>query len=315
MPIQTSGFISMANLAAEFGGTVPRSLHQFYRGGALVPNVAVNNNVPTSGAISLGQFYNAANVFAFSFAGGTNLNLRTLAVAAGWNQSAPVQATNTAAVTGAPALTINGAFPGGVNLINNSTITGNTGATGSTGTHGAAGSGGSGGFAGSGGGASGNGGPGAGGLIAVTASVACTINNNGSIIGGTGGLGGSAGTRSGGGGGGGAGGFNSNIGESGQPVPGGNGGRGFSVATGAALAGAFPFMESNSPAAGRGGAGGASGLAGAAGGGNSSGTPGGAGGSAGAAASVGGTGSQGLYISGNANVTWAATGTLSGGVA
>jgi hypothetical protein len=62
MPLQTSGPISLANIAAEFGGTAPHSLSEYYRGGGLVPNAAANNAIPTGGAISLNQFYGAANL-------------------------------------------------------------------------------------------------------------------------------------------------------------------------------------------------------------------------------------------------------------
>ena len=61
MALQTSGAISLADLATEFGDTTPYSMSEFYRGGSLVPNSAANTSVPTSGAISLGNFYGAQN--------------------------------------------------------------------------------------------------------------------------------------------------------------------------------------------------------------------------------------------------------------
>jgi hypothetical protein len=59
MPIQLSGVISIQDLVTEFGGTAPHSLNAYYRGGPLVPNVSINNAIPTSGPISLNQFYGA----------------------------------------------------------------------------------------------------------------------------------------------------------------------------------------------------------------------------------------------------------------
>ena len=59
MTIQPSGVISIQDLVTEFGGTAPHSLNEYYRGGALVPTNAANNNIPTAGAISLNQFYGA----------------------------------------------------------------------------------------------------------------------------------------------------------------------------------------------------------------------------------------------------------------
>jgi len=60
MALQGSGAISIGNLATEFGGGAPHSLTEYYRGGGLVPNTSQNNGVPTSGAISLTNFYGAA---------------------------------------------------------------------------------------------------------------------------------------------------------------------------------------------------------------------------------------------------------------
>ena len=61
MPLQSSGAISFDNLQTEFGNTNPIPLSDYYRGGGLVPNITENNNVPTSGAISLFNFYSASN--------------------------------------------------------------------------------------------------------------------------------------------------------------------------------------------------------------------------------------------------------------
>lgn len=48
-------------LQTEFGGTNPISLNEYYRGGGLVPDIPANSAVPTSGAISLSNFYGATN--------------------------------------------------------------------------------------------------------------------------------------------------------------------------------------------------------------------------------------------------------------
>lgn len=61
MAIKTSGSLSIQDIVNEFGGSSPHSLGEYYRGGGLVPDVPLNNNVPTSGAISLDDFYGAAN--------------------------------------------------------------------------------------------------------------------------------------------------------------------------------------------------------------------------------------------------------------
>ena len=62
-----SGAISMQDLIDFFGGAPnatipyypPNNLGSFYKGGAVVPNIAQNAAIPTSGAISLSNFRNA----------------------------------------------------------------------------------------------------------------------------------------------------------------------------------------------------------------------------------------------------------------
>jgi len=58
MALQSSGQITIANIVTEFGGTAPHNLTEYYRGGAYVPNgPAGNASIPTSGQISLTNFY------------------------------------------------------------------------------------------------------------------------------------------------------------------------------------------------------------------------------------------------------------------
>lgn len=57
MTLPRSGQITLAMIAAEFGGSPPYSLSQFYRGGGRVTRN--NLNVPVSGPISLGHFLGA----------------------------------------------------------------------------------------------------------------------------------------------------------------------------------------------------------------------------------------------------------------
>ena len=59
MTLQSSGAISLSNIASEFGGSTPHSLSEYYRGGGLVPNHSNTNSIPTSGQISFSQFYGA----------------------------------------------------------------------------------------------------------------------------------------------------------------------------------------------------------------------------------------------------------------
>jgi hypothetical protein len=65
MPLPSSGTLTLGQLQTEFGGTNPVGINEYYRGGALVPNTPSNVNVPTSGTISLANFYSASKQLGF----------------------------------------------------------------------------------------------------------------------------------------------------------------------------------------------------------------------------------------------------------
>lgn len=233
----------------------------------------------------------------------TNANLRTLALAAGWDGITQVVATINSGIyissnaTGTPALTINGSFPNGVRLNNNGFIVG---------------------MGGNGGTCTGvtNGGPGSpGGLALSVSGVTTFISNSGTIAGGGGGGGaGGASLKSGGSatGGGGGGGRSSNAlnssgggaGTGGATVNGNAGADGTVIEAGGGGSGGI-VTPSPYALAGGGGNGGDWGTAGSNGGNGTGGTTnysGGSGGSAGGA------------ISGDSNITWLATGTRLGSI-
>jgi hypothetical protein len=267
-----------------------------------------------SGAISMSQGYGKANQFAFSFNGGTNVDLRTAAINAGWNQSSKVIATNTGTVsansTGAYALVINGSFPNGVEFVNNGNVIG-------AGGNGGNGSGGTslgppiGGSNGSGGGP------------ALVAYVGAQVRNNGTIAGGGGGGGGGQGQYNiftdkgsffyyhigagGGGGGRSSAAVNSSGGSGGGTVgyQGGSSGGGAGTFSGQGGGGAGAVVYTGSLYGGSGGGGGGWGSGGGSGGGG-----------AGAQSSGGpyGGGSGGAAVNGNGNITWLATGTRLGAI-
>ena len=66
MAVTSSAPISITDLVTEFGGSTPHALTEYYRGGSLVPDTATNASVPTSGAISLTNFYGSSSVTAWS---------------------------------------------------------------------------------------------------------------------------------------------------------------------------------------------------------------------------------------------------------
>lgn len=57
MALPSSGTLTMADIAGEFGGSVPHSLSEYYRGGSLVPDTSLTASIPTSGLIKLSDFY------------------------------------------------------------------------------------------------------------------------------------------------------------------------------------------------------------------------------------------------------------------
>jgi hypothetical protein len=59
MAIPLTGTISLTDIQTEFGGTNPASLSEYYKGGAYVLSTDYAPNVPTSGKISLSDFYGA----------------------------------------------------------------------------------------------------------------------------------------------------------------------------------------------------------------------------------------------------------------
>lgn len=60
MPVKSSGSISIQDIVNEFGGTPPHSINEYYKGGAFVPVSNANAKVPSSGKITLEDFYGAS---------------------------------------------------------------------------------------------------------------------------------------------------------------------------------------------------------------------------------------------------------------
>jgi len=317
--------ISMTTIATEFGGTVPHSLSEYYRGGGLVPNTPGNSAIPTSGQIAMGNFYGSANRVAIALTIAANTDNYDVYTNRGPTY---VAGTSDITVTVNPGITVGSTtipayamlVPNAFNpadtvtIINNGVIQGMGGGGGTGGVGRFVPSGSS--FAGAPGGAGGS---------ALYVNRPVTVTNNGTLAGGGGGGGGGGGAgyaggkvqsaSSGSGGGGGAGRSGGTAGSGGAATPGG----GVAGNTGSAgtspAGGAGGPQRNNPPANARGGAGGtgggrgAAGIAGSAGGVNPS--PG-----TGTNAQPGGPGgAAGNYIVGNPFVTYPATGTRQGGVA
>lgn len=87
MPCPASGQISIADLVAEFGGTAPHALSEYYRNAGLVP--ANNTNVPTSGECGLTNFYSAVNEIQHTHSSNTtNQNYATV-FGSNWGTAVP----------------------------------------------------------------------------------------------------------------------------------------------------------------------------------------------------------------------------------
>lgn len=313
MPLNPSGPISIG------GSTVGQSIN-LELGRAATATSSLNDSalrslagVP-SGQISLSNFYGKSNAFSFNLSG-SNVNLRSSAVAAGWDQTSQVIATITSGTTisstgtGTPALTINGSFPNGVSLINGGIILGRGG------------NGGNGANAPGGGASSPAGGTGNIGGAALAVSVPVTINNTSGFI-------------RGGGGGGGGGGGRTYVNRGAWAVAGGGGGGGIGTSSGgpggtASSPNGAPYFRVGNPGSGgtattvgSGGTGGSlsgpyfigTGGTGGAGGnfgsGGASGNP--ATGNTGGPGAGGGGGAAGPAVTGNSFVTWNGTGTRTG---
>lgn len=287
MAIPSTGPLAFTTIQAEFGGTNPIGLNEYYRGGPFVPNSSATLTIPTSGTIAANNFYGTANRVSipltiasptYNYDVYTNRGPGYISgisdITVTVNPSILVGTTSAAAYS---MLVPNTFSPGDtVTIVNNGVI------------QGLGGSGGPSVFAAN------PGSPGGGGSNALYVNRPTTIQNNSVIAGGGGGGGGGAGYTPnkggsdwGSGGGGGAG-YNAGAGGAGPY----GGSPGTSAAGGAG--GTGPYNS--------GGVGGGRGAAGAAGGGISGANPrpGGPGGAA------------GYYIVGSPFVTWTATGTRQG---
>ena len=61
MTLPNSGSLALSQIQSEFGGSNPIGLNEYYRGGANVPSHANTSGIPSSGTISVNQFYGKSN--------------------------------------------------------------------------------------------------------------------------------------------------------------------------------------------------------------------------------------------------------------
>ena len=176
MALQSSGSISLSQIASEFGDSQPHSLSEFYAGGSAGVTSGGAPNVPSSGQISFDDFYSAANQITVTISSGaTNQSVSNL-FGSNFTSSVPkILVINSGVELGATntsnsALLVPSGMSGTLNIQNAGTISGAGGDGGSQ-----------------------NGGNGSGGGTALyIASSNVTVTNTGTIRGGGGGGGGGA---------------------------------------------------------------------------------------------------------------------------
>ena len=139
MAIQGSGSISMTDIVNEFGGSVPHSLSEYYRNGGEVPGNTTN--VPTSGQISMSNFYNAVNEIQLTISSTTTNYQLSSAFGSNWSTAVPKRLTiNNGVTVGSStttaAMTIEGSMGGTLIVQNNGSIIGKGGAGSSSGSGG-----------------------------------------------------------------------------------------------------------------------------------------------------------------------------------
>ena len=294
MTIKSSGSsLAISEIAAEFGGSTPHSMSEYYAGGDNVPSST--GDIASSGSNAMSNFYGTSNriIITLTISGDTaNYNIfsnKGGTYSAGLSDVTLVNnATISSSSTGTAAVDTGSGWASGdtITIDNNSTIVGDGG-------NGGAGGGNS---VGAAGGAAGH---------AVNLQFNTTIDNaGGTLSGGGGGGGGGSGTQTSSGppknptitlhgGGGGGGGFGGGAGGAGgTPSSGNNGNAGAAGSVSAAGAGGAAITSGNP-----GGAGGAAGTAG---------TAGNQGGGA-----AGGAAGKAVNLNGN-TVTFTNTGTRNG---
>ena len=195
-----SGPLNMNDIAGEFGGSTPHSLSEYYRNGGLT--TSNNTSVPTSGAISIGDFYDCIGEIHYTISSNTTNFHCASAFGSDWGSSVPkrlyINAGVTVGGTNGAAVNISASMGGSLTVHNSGAIQGYGGSA--------------------------NGGTGGPAISAVSTSGVTIENNSGATIyaggggGGKGGAGGSGGQGGSGGSGGqgGSGSYGVNVGGTGS---------------------------------------------------------------------------------------------------
>jgi len=135
MALQASGQISLSDIAAEFGGTAPHSMSEYYGGGDNVP-AGANPGIATSGAINMNSFYGGVAATVLNITSSVNnYDIGAQAISAGGDKSTPVILTINSGVTVGSTSSSTAAMYTGtgwssgttINITNNGSIVGSAG--------------------------------------------------------------------------------------------------------------------------------------------------------------------------------------------
>ncbi len=141
MPLQSSGSISLSQIASEFGDSQPHSLSEFYAGGSAGVTSGGAPNVPSSGEISFDDFYGASNQVTETASNNqTNIVLSTV-FGSNWASAVPKVYSVPSGVniggTNTHAVHADSGMGGTLNIVVAGTITGYGGSGGNGGASGA----------------------------------------------------------------------------------------------------------------------------------------------------------------------------------
>ena len=124
MVLPTTGAISFSDVVREFGRSDNLRLSDYYRGGARVPDIPANNNIPRSGAIALSNYRGGQGLIRETLTGNrANLDVRSMFQAVHWSSVIPKELVIRSGVSvysqdpSRPALTIPHGFTGTLKII------------------------------------------------------------------------------------------------------------------------------------------------------------------------------------------------------
>ena len=132
-----SGELKVTDISGEFGGTVPHTFSEYYRGAT--PSLTTSNNttVPTSGAISMSNFFDCIGEIHVTLSSHTTNFHCAHAFGSDWTSTVPKRLyINTGIIVGGTtgaAVTISASMGGSLTVHNSGNIQGYGGAAGGTG--------------------------------------------------------------------------------------------------------------------------------------------------------------------------------------